>query len=518
MVETQARRGGGLRRGVDWLLARPVWLVAVYSLATVLLATLQAWHHGVAVREATVIEAASRYAEAVTAFRNFYANEIVPRARRAGVEITEDYHQREAALPLPATMTLDLGGWLSGGKESLLRLYSAYPFPRCAGRPVSGNDEDALREVTLHPDQPVIRFVEENGIRSVQHATSVKMGESCVACHNSHPQSPKQDWKVGDVRGVQIVTFPVGAMTALTFADVFEFSAFMGVVAVGGLLLMTWLLRRLHRALLRSRQLADAAERRNAELAAAKLELEAANRAKSMFLANMSHELRTPLNAIIGVAEVIRAAGNDPDRAANQNRYAEDIQSSGRHLLEIVNDILDMARIDSGHYELHTQECDVHEIVATSMRMLQARAEQGGVALLNQVGDDLPAVNVDCRALRQMLLNLLSNAVKFTPRDGRVTVSAHLLPDRALSVMVADTGIGIPADQIGRVTQPFVQAEGSYARRFEGTGLGLPITKALAELHGGRLTLASCPGRGTEAIIVIPASRVFADAERRTVA
>ena len=237
-------------------------------------------------------------------------------------------------------------------------------------------------------------------------------------------------------------------------------------------------------------------------------EAEAANQAKSEFLANMSHELRTPLNAIIGFAEIIGNEMLGPIGNARYAAYAKDIRASGAHLLEVINQVLDMSKIEAGRFDLNEEELDVAEVLAGSARLLENMAAEGGIALSVDVPDPPPGLVADRRALRQVVLNLLGNAIKFTPRGGCVELSARAEPNGGLAIAVRDTGIGIAQADIATALAPFGQIDNPMTRGKPGTGLGLPIVKALVEMHGGSLSLQSEPGKGTTVAARFPARRI----------
>jgi two-component system, cell cycle sensor histidine kinase DivJ len=234
---------------------------------------------------------------------------------------------------------------------------------------------------------------------------------------------------------------------------------------------------------------------------------ERANGAKSRFLATISHELRTPLNAIIGFSEMLQAEDTLAIDAKRRHDYAHLINESGQHLLAVVNDILDMSKIESGNFELMPEPVELARVIAECCDLLVLRAREGGVALESEIADDLPAIVADKRALHQIMLNLLCNAVKFTNRGGKVSIAACVARGQevdAVVITVEDTGVGIGEEDLARVGEPFFQARSSYDRRHDGTGLGVSIVKGLLALHGGVMEIESHVGEGTRVTVRLP--------------
>ena len=242
--------------------------------------------------------------------------------------------------------------------------------------------------------------------------------------------------------------------------------------------------------------------------AAAQQALEAAelaNRAKSEFLANMSHELRTPLNAINGFSEVILKEMFGPLSPARYVEYVKDIHDSGTHLYSLINDILDVSKVEVGKLELILDDIDIVDVMNRCIRLVSDRAENGQVKIIIDVAEEQPKFRADERKLMQIVLNLLSNAVKFTPEGGEMTLSAAVEKDGGLVVSVADNGIGIAPEDMETVMAPFGQVDSTLARRYEGTGLGMSLSKSLVELHGGSLDIDSEVDVGTTVTVRLPA-------------
>lgn len=243
------------------------------------------------------------------------------------------------------------------------------------------------------------------------------------------------------------------------------------------------------------------------QLDAARAEAESANHAKSQFLANMSHELRTPLNAIFGFSEIIKARilGDSMERNIE---HAGLIHASGQHLLSLINDILDLAKIEAGNFQLVEQPIKLGEVIGEFMSLMEHRANSGGCGLGAAIEPALPFLNADRRALKQVFLNLLSNAIKFTPSGGSVTAFARRLADGQICFGVTDSGVGIAPEDQGKVFEKFGQGRHDFAPKERGTGLGLSVVRALVEMHGGEVLLASALGMGTTVTVVFPVCRV----------
>lgn len=247
---------------------------------------------------------------------------------------------------------------------------------------------------------------------------------------------------------------------------------------------------------------------------AARIEAELASKVKSEFLSNMSHELRTPLNTMIGFSKILIEHNKRPVPDAEIVEYSRLIHDAANHLLSVINDILDISKMQSGGYTLDAREISIEEVLQATYAAQRNNARDAGVSLDLEIDGSLPMVRGDANKLRQALVNLVSNAIKFTLQGGSVKIEAAALPDGSM-IRIRDTGVGMSAEELRLATMPFGQVDGSRSRWREGTGLGLPIARALVQLHGGELTINSEKGKGTEIGVLLPSASIMNIQEAR---
>lgn len=448
--------------------------------------------------EATALRHAELYSQALSEFRSLYTSEVVQTARKYGLEVTHDYANKEGAIPLPATLSMLLGkriGEYRNGAET--RLYSAYPFPwRLKAQsdvltdPFARAAWDALRQ---QPKQPYIRFETYKGRLTLRYATADLMRPACVGCHNSHPDSPKKDWKVGDVRGVLEVDLPLDTAVAEVRANMRSTSLLLALLALAGGLGIATMVRKLQRG---AGELKQRVEARTAELSQeivvrqqAERSAAAANLAKSTFLANMSHEIRTPLNAVIGFSDLLR---HDPNLRPEHLRAVQQIGSAGNRLLSQISDILDLAMIEAHTMTVQNADFDLSALLRELDHECGVRCAQKYLGWWLEMPPVMrwPAYG-DGDKLRHVLIRLIDNGIKFT-RDGTVTLRIEPETEGRVRFAVCDTGPGIPPAQLAQLFTPF-QPESAG----RGAGLGLAIAQAEVQLMGGTLAVDSTPGAGS---------------------
>ncbi len=323
---------------------------------------------------------------------------------------------------------------------------------------------------------------------------SIATDKSCVDCHNR--LQPGLDWHINDVMGAFVIDAPAGPFLERDGLQSAALATALFIALVGVGLLVAILS---HRSFL-------AREAYIAVLGEAKAEAEAASRYKSEFMANMSHELRTPLNAVIGFAELMRTETHG-EIGQPYRDYAGHIHGSGMRLLGVINDILDLATIDAGRLELYEGEVGLAELCAACLEIMRPRATEARISIALPALAPGATIWADERLLKQALLNLLSNAVKFSPAGTEVRIAVAYPARGPIVISVIDRGIGIRAEDIPLILKPFIQADGTLRRQYEGTGLGLPLAKAIVELHGGELQIESMLDNGTTVSISLPDQR-----------
>ncbi len=466
------------------------------------LASAAAIRHDSQLRQAAVLHEARNLTSALLAFRALYSQAVVEPAREAGLDIVAEVGA-PGTIPLPITMTEHLGERIrSGDGGRSARLYSPFPFP---GDSRSGL-EDAFAEEAWSRfsagELELWRLDEQEGGAVLRFAVPDRMTADCVPCHNSHPQTPRSDWQVGDLRGVLEVNVPMGEaapeVQAASRQTVMSYAA-LGGLGVLGLGLVFGLQTR------RREELEEEVSERTRDLVEARDRAQASDVAKSEFLANMSHEIRTPMNAILGMSDLLGEQGLD---VQTQHRV-DVIRRAGDHLLQLINEILDFSKIEAGRLEISPFPCDVVRTLEDIASLQAPVAADKGLELVLGIDPALPhEVRLDPMRFRQIAMNLLGNAVKFTD-TGRVDM--HLSADPAepgekawLTLSVADTGVGIPADRLDTIFDAFSQVDGSVTRRFGGTGLGLSIVRALVELMGGTIAVESASGVGSRFTVRLP--------------
>lgn len=486
------------RQGISaYLLRYPKTVLLAYIvLATVILAfvMIQGGRH---IRSEVATAMASTYADAITVFRQYYSSVVVPRAKEAGVGTSHRYHVETGTIPIPATLVIELGQEFAERKSDAgFNFYSDYPFiNRRDGGPRDKFERDALAALRPGNQKSFSRLATLDGADVLRYAVPIIMTESCIDCHNSHEESPKKDWNLGDIRGVQSVALNLPPLDLAGNASFFVllFTAVGGVLSVFGLLYM-----KTQRFLREEQRRVDRQEAEKRLLAEEKRAAEKANASKSAFIANVSHELRTPLNAIIGFSEMIRTQTLGPVGTEKYAEYAADIHQSGQHLLSLINDLLDMNKIESGKFELHPQTVNVDKLTVECCELIRGQAEKASIALKREVDPNLPAIESDPRVIKQIVLNMLSNAVKFTPADGLVTLRISQDQIGRIVIEVKDTGIGIAREDLEKIMKPFGQIRNALTDRNRGSGLGLPLIAEFTKLLGGSFDLQSEPGEGTQ--------------------
>lgn len=461
--------------------------------------------------ETQAMENAALSVLALNKARSLYSERTTDRAKKVeGITVTNQYHNIPGGIPNPATFTIELGEEITANTDNLVRLFSDYPFP---SRQKEGGAKDdfekgALKYLIKNPDQAFFRQELLNGKSSFRYAEAVLMEPTCISCHNSYTGSPKKDWKVGDVRGVIEIAFPLDKIVAKSNDNLRDLSVMLAGLSILGILGISLVITRLKYI---SEELKDKVKQRTLELEKLAHVSEVANESKGQFLANMSHELRTPLNAILGFVQIME---RNSKIDAEQKKYLGIIGHSGEHLLNLINDILEFSKIEANKTILHNDSFDLHELLDNLQEMLSIKAHLKGIELKFDCHIYVPQyIYGDAKKLRQILINLLNNGIKFTDK-GHVELQVLLAENAqsntqesynscSLIFNVKDTGAGIDEQEIDDLFTAFVQTKTGIQSE-QGTGLGLAISQKFVRLMGGEITVQSKLAKGTTFTFTLP--------------
>jgi|GEM_PF-2811249 len=494
------------RHVLQRLARRPLASASMFLVTGVVLTGMLSWQVLDNLRTRTATETARTYAASLEMVRDYYTQEIVPRAKEAGAEVRHDYRNVPGAIPMPATVSIELGQWI----DPRMHFYSPWPYPyREDGGPRDDFERRAIAALQDFDSKPIVQVNAGLTGGVLRYAEPVVMRAGCVGCHNNDPLSPRQDWVTGEVGGVQAVSVTLPALlpgfgTGVVKPDMATtltmIGLLVGLLGVTGLLFL--LLRRLNRSL-------RAAARRNQSLSVAREAAENANASKTRIMSNISHELRTPLNAIIGFSEMISQEALGSVGNPRYRDYATDIRDSGERLLSIIENMVSFAEIDSGQVTLTDTEIDLALELERVRSMMAPLSSEHPHPISIVIPPVFPQLRMDRRALRSILANLLANAVQYSGKDAEIWVIASHHAD-GVTIEVRDNGVGIAPGDLKRIMQPFERAGDPSFANVEGIGLGLSIAQEMAALHGAGITLESTPLKGTVASLNVPKARVIA--------
>lgn len=483
-------------------LRNPTVIIVGYILIVISMFAVGAYYYVNTLKIRVATETARSFDASLVTIQNFYSNEIVPRAKNAGIDLSHDYHQSENTIPFPATFTMDVGNQLGRSVPGLdATLYSRAPFPWRQDRKLDAFEKESLRVLEGGEENTFTRVEDRNGRPTLRYASAVMLGESCVGCHNLPKFRFGKVWQVGDFRGVRQISVPLSQSVELDY-EFYAISGFFMLIAalIGGAIVFP-LVVRLDTSLAQSRILTAELETRN-------IELQEQGKAKDAFLANMSHELRTPLNAILGFSDMVRNQVFGPLGNDKYNEYIEDIHQGGTHLRMMIDDLLDLSRIERGELPLNETEIDLAQLWHdVEILTKSTRIGGSGMSLVGDFPDTLPRLRADKRAVSQILINLIMNAVQHSGGT-KIDVNARV-EHGSIVICVRDDGVGVATDDIVHLRDRFYRGDKSLVNAEGGLGIGLSLVDAFVSLHDGMLEVDSKPGEGASFIVRFPKARTI---------
>ncbi|MCK4704744.1 MAG: DUF3365 domain-containing protein [Gammaproteobacteria bacterium] len=435
------------------------------------------------------IQSAKLYSNAISTFRTIYTSEVVAIAEDNGLPVSHNYKNKNG-IPLPATLTIILGNKIGeSGVGEKVSLYSPYPFP---WRKKTGGLRDEFSKkawayLSENKTEPYFEIITKNNNKLLRYATADIMRANCINCHNSHTESPKTNWKTGDVRGVVDITIPLSDILTDTENDLAFTILIYAVLAFLGILGFAFMMSKHNNE---SKELENAVKIRTIELEQEKLKAIEANNAKSEFLSRMSHELRTPMNAVLGFSQLIKLDAKTEIEKDNCN----EIISAGNHLLELINEVLDLAKIESGNLDIILKPVDIDNVIGDTLKLVAPLSKDKGIHISEYIATGF-YVYADKTRLKQILLNLVSNAIKYNSDNGSVKVSVTSQENGIIRINIIDTGSGLNEDQLRDLFIPFNRL-GAEHGGVDGIGIGLVISKQLTEAMNGKIGVVSTPNKG----------------------
>ncbi|HEX4990499.1 MAG TPA: ATP-binding protein [Candidatus Binatia bacterium] len=449
--------------------------------------------------QSSALQAASMHAASLKEVRKLYTSEVTDRVEGHGIQITHDYATKEGAIPLPATFSMELGKRISEQSTGMqARLYSDFPFPwRKDGGPRDDFEREAIHQLRQFPDQPFYRFEDFQGRPSLRYAVADRMEAGCVSCHNSHPDSPKKNWKLGDVRGVLEITRPLDSIIAQTHAGLRETFALMAIIGTLGLIGLAKL--RQSQAAAREREISD--QERSAVMQA---ELARVSRLTTMgqMAASIAHEINQPLAGVVNNANAgLRWLTNRPPNIDEVRAALRRIVNDGERGSGIIESIRAMLKKD----DRKRVKLDLNELIRDVMRLSKGQFQRHGVSIRSELADNLPTVSADRVQLQQVILNLLMNAAEATASNSNqerlVCVRSEKHDSDWVRISVEDSGTGIKPEDEKRIFEAF------FTTKTDGMGMGLSICRSIVQSHGGRITAARAMSRGSVFQVTLPGGR-----------